>query len=273
MARRRVPRGPASGNKTDGEMPSSRLAMDDDIDDLLNELDMAGVGGGGSARTSTTAPKPTPAACARAETTPASRDPAPPAPPARKPKGPGAGNDLDDLLADLEDAMGGAATATAAAPAVVPSVFARASDVTRTPKTTGGGCGAVKCAPAPMIASRATPPGGPASAFSDAMACDALRCVSCDFDVVSFDDAAWIDQGESVSGGRAKVTGSSHGSGVDYMFFRNRYPDDGKLREGMARRVGARAYCCQCTWRWLEEGKREKVDAMGGKMRWVCGGH
>ena len=244
--------------------------MDDDIDDLLNELDMAGVGGGGSARTSTTAPKPTPAACARAETTPASP---PPAPPARKPKGPGAGNDLDDLLADLEDAMGGAATATAAAPPVVPSAFARASDVTRTPKTTGGGGGGVKCAPAPMIASTATPPGGPASAFSDAVACDALRCVSCDFDVVSFDDAAWIDQGQSVSGGRAKVTGSSHGSGVDYMFFRNRYPDDGKLREGMVRRVGARAYCCQCTWRWLEEGEREKVDAVGGKMRWVCGGH
>ena len=69
------------------------------------------------------------------------------------------------------------------------------------------------------------------------------------------------------------MTGSSPGAGVDYMFFRNRYPDDGKLREGMVRRVGARAYCCQCTWRWLDKGEREKVAAVGGKMRWVCGGH
>ena len=254
-----------------GEMPSSRFALDDDIDDLLKELDMAGVGGGGSARTSTTAPEPTPAPCARVEATLASREPAPPAPPAQESKVPDAGNDLDDLLADLEDAMGGGGAA--AAPAIIPPSFARVSDVTRTPKTTGGGGGAVKCSPAPMIASMATPPGGPASAFSEAVACDALRCVSCDFDVVSFDDAAWIDKVESAPEGRAKVTGSSPGAGVDYMFFRNRYPDDRKLREGMVRQVGARAYCCQCTWRWLDKGEREKVAAVGGKMRWVCGGH
>ena len=51
--------------------------------------------------------------------------------------------------------MGGGGAA--AAPAIIPPSFARVSDVTRTPKTTGGGGGAVKCSPAPMIASMATP--------------------------------------------------------------------------------------------------------------------
>ena len=188
-------------------MPSSRVALDDDIDDLLKELDMAGVGGGGSARTSTTAPEPTPAPCARVEATLASREPAPPAPPARDRRCRMPATIWTTSWRTSRTRW--AAAAAAAAPAIIPPSFARVSDVTRTPKTTGGGGGAVKCSPAPMIASMATPPGGPASAFSEAVACDALRCVSCDFDVVSFDDAAWIDKVESAPEGRAKVTGSS----------------------------------------------------------------
>ena len=92
---------------------------------------------------------------------------------------PDAGNDLDDLLADLEDAMGGGGAA--AAPAIIPPSFARVSDVTRTPKTTGGGGGAVKCSPAPMIASMATPPGGlrqPSPKPWRATRCDASRATS-----------------------------------------------------------------------------------------------
>ena len=118
-----------------------------------------------------------------------------------------------------------------------------------------------RCAPCPNIGggdSRL----GRASFMSPDAACDALRCVSCDFDVVSFDGVAW-----------ARGEGGAKGAGVDYMFFRNNYPDAGKMECRAVGAKGWRAYCCQCSWRSVGGGGREKVDAVGGELRWVCGGH
>jgi hypothetical protein len=121
--------------------------------------------------------------------------------------------------------------------------------------------GTNRCAPCPNIGggdSRL----GRASFMSPDAACDALRCVSCDFDVVSFDGVAW-----------ARGEGGAKGAGVDYMFFRNNYPDAGKMECRAVGAKGWRAYCCQCSWRSVGGGGREKVDAVGGELRWVCGGH
>ena len=127
--------------------------------------------------------------------------------------------------------------------------------------SSGPSGGTNRCAPCPNIGggdSRL----GRASFMSPDAACDALRCVSCDFDVVSFDGVAW-----------ARGEGGAKGAGVDYMFFRNNYPDAGKMECRAVGAKGWRAYCCQCSWRSVGGGGREKVDAVGGELRWVCGGH
>jgi hypothetical protein len=129
------------------------------------------------------------------------------------------------------------------------------------PRPSASSGGTNRCAPCPNIAggdSRL----GRASFMSPDAACDALRCVSCDFDVVSFDGVAW-----------ARGEGGAKGAGVDYMFFRNNYPDAGKMECRAVGAKGWRAYCCQCSWRSVGGGGREKVDAVGGELRWVCGGH
>ena len=51
-------------------------------------------------------------------------------------------------------------------------------------------------------------------------ACASLRCTSCDFDVISFDDVGW-DEGTDAGIGDG---------GVEYMFFRNNYPRLGCTR-------------------------------------------
>jgi hypothetical protein len=127
--------------------------------------------------------------------------------------------------------------------------------------SSGPSGGTNRCAPCPNIGggdSRL----GRASFMSPDAACDALRCVSCDFDVVSFDGVAW-----------ARGEGGAKGAGVDYMFFRNNYPDASKMECRAVGAKGWRAYCCQCSWRSVGDGGREKVDAVGGELRWVCGGH
>ncbi|XP_026770060.3 cilia- and flagella-associated protein 418 isoform X1 [Pangasianodon hypophthalmus] len=82
-------------------------------------------------------------------------------------------------------------------------------------------------------------------------ACDQLRCTSCDFLVVMFDDHEWD-------------------SSCDYLFFRNNMPDCTKLRVKLKRRQGARAYACQCSWHsafTLSELRHIP------KLKWVCGQH
>ena len=168
-------------------------------------------------------------------------------------------SEVDDLLADIDGVLGSGASTSARPPSgrpipIAPRVAGRGSERSAAVAVGGGGrAGGVRCAPCPSIAGARLPLGGPSSHF-DAKACDAMRCTGCDFDVLSFERAAWRD-------------------GVDYMFFRNAYPDAGKLSAATATRRGGRAYCCQCSWRSAREEDVEEIKAMSGTLRWVCGGH
>uniref|UniRef100_A0A3Q3GEQ6 Cilia- and flagella-associated protein 418 n=1 Tax=Kryptolebias marmoratus TaxID=37003 RepID=A0A3Q3GEQ6_KRYMA len=81
--------------------------------------------------------------------------------------------------------------------------------------------------------------------------CDQLRCISCDFRVLMFDDSEWD-------------------ASCDYLFLRNNMPDRQKLRTKLRKRRGSRAYGCQCSWFSTSETTdlRERPQ-----LRWVCGKH
>ncbi|KAI3361259.1 hypothetical protein L3Q82_012926 [Scortum barcoo] len=81
--------------------------------------------------------------------------------------------------------------------------------------------------------------------------CDQLRCTSCDFRVLMFDDFEWD-------------------SSCDYLFLRNNMPDRQKLRAKLRKRRGSRAYACQCSW----FSTLEPTDLRDRpELRWVCGKH
>ncbi|KAM4864647.1 cilia- and flagella-associated protein 418 isoform 1-T1 [Thomomys bottae] len=82
-------------------------------------------------------------------------------------------------------------------------------------------------------------------------ACDHLRCIACDFWVVSYSDYMWD-------------------TSCDYLFFRNNMPDFHKLKTKLVTKKGARAYACQCSWRTIEELTNLQTDH---QLRWVCGKH
>lgn len=82
-------------------------------------------------------------------------------------------------------------------------------------------------------------------------ACTALRCTDCCFGVSSFADAAWA-------------------ADVDYLFFRNAFPDATRLAPKLEPRRGATAYACQCTWRSLAAPLASSAD---GALHWYCAGH
>ncbi|XP_030248594.1 cilia- and flagella-associated protein 418 [Sparus aurata] len=80
--------------------------------------------------------------------------------------------------------------------------------------------------------------------------CDQLRCTSCDFRVLMFDDFEW--------------------DSCDYLFLRNNMPDRQKLRAKLKKRRGLRAYACQCSW----FSTAEPTDLRDRpQLRWVCGKH
>jgi len=94
-----------------------------------------------------------------------------------------------------------------------------------------------KCSP-PIL----EPETGPSSG------CQALWCVGCDFKVSGFDNYIWEPS-------------------VDYLFFRNSYPEKHKLATKMIACRGARAYACQCTWHSINE----TTSTHGLRnCRWVC---
>ncbi|XP_035235120.1 protein C8orf37 homolog [Anguilla anguilla] len=82
-------------------------------------------------------------------------------------------------------------------------------------------------------------------------ACSQLRCTSCDFRVMSFDDHEWD-------------------SSCDYLFFRNNMPDRQKLQAKLKRKRTSRAYACQCSWRstLILTDLRDQPE-----LKWVCGKH
>ncbi|KAK3744457.1 hypothetical protein QZH41_012876, partial [Actinostola sp. cb2023] len=80
--------------------------------------------------------------------------------------------------------------------------------------------------------------------------CDQLRCTSCDFKVVTFDNFQWQ-------------------ADCDYLFFRNNVPDFRKLKAKLIPKRGVRAYACQCTWRSVVD----ITVVSDSKLKWVCGKH
>lgn len=75
-----------------------------------------------------------------------------------------------------------------------------------------------------------------------------FQCTSCDFQVLCIDDFVW--RGE-----------------VEYMFFRNNYPNVAKLRSGLQLVKGCRAYCCQCAWKSADAAA--DLAAVADGLRWV----
>ncbi|XP_039256102.2 cilia- and flagella-associated protein 418-like [Styela clava] len=82
-------------------------------------------------------------------------------------------------------------------------------------------------------------------------ACNNLRCTSCDFKVLCFDNHQW-------------------NSSVDYLFFRNKMPDRVKLQLKLKKMPGCNAYCCQCSWKSIKE---PTVISQCKDLKWVCGKH
>ncbi|KAF7647606.1 hypothetical protein LDENG_00169660 [Lucifuga dentata] len=109
--------------------------------------------------------------------------------------------------------------------------------------------GGKKCCPVYLGGSSVT--NGLGTTMSKSRSCDQLRCTSCDFWVLLFDDCEWD-------------------SSCDYLFFRNNVPDHQKLKAKLKRRRGSRSYACQCSW----FSARETTDLRDHhQLRWVCGKH
>ncbi|XP_075529994.1 cilia- and flagella-associated protein 418-like isoform X3 [Dermacentor variabilis] len=81
-------------------------------------------------------------------------------------------------------------------------------------------------------------------------ACSHIHCCKCDFQVAVFEDYAWDET-------------------ADYLFFRNSVPDASKLRSRLFRKLGWRAYCCQCHWRSVAA----LASAQQERLPWMCARH
>ncbi|XP_068425124.1 cilia- and flagella-associated protein 418 [Clinocottus analis] len=108
--------------------------------------------------------------------------------------------------------------------------------------------GGRKCCP--VFVGGSSVPSGVGTATSK-RSCDQLRCTSCDFRVLTFDDREW-------------------NSSCDYLFLRNNAPDRLKLGAQLRKRSGSRAFACQCSWFTATEPTDLRERAA---LRWVCGTH
>nr|XP_061788999.1 cilia- and flagella-associated protein 418-like [Nerophis lumbriciformis] len=81
--------------------------------------------------------------------------------------------------------------------------------------------------------------------------CDQLRCTSCDFRIVMFDDREWD-------------------SSCDYLFLRNNMPDHKKLAAKLRKKNGVRAYACQCSWFTVSDAIDVSVQP---HLKWACARH
>jgi len=72
--------------------------------------------------------------------------------------------------------------------------------------------------------------GGSSSIGARALPCLKLRCTACDFNVLRFVGQCWSEK-------------------VDYLFFRNNFPDQEKLSKSLeSSSKTTTSYCCQCSW-------------------------
>ncbi|CAJ1063111.1 protein C8orf37 homolog [Xyrichtys novacula] len=121
-------------------------------------------------------------------------------------------------------------------------------DATHKEKKVSSQFGGRKCCP--VFVGGSSLPNGVGTATSQ-RSCDQLRCTSCDFRVLMFDDCEWD-------------------SSCDYLFLRNNMPDRQKLRAKLKKRRGQRAYACQCSWFSTSEPTDLRDRA---QLSWVCGKH
>ena len=203
-----------------------------DIDDLLSEFDAIDRGDFGRSRSIVSK-----AAGARAASETSSRPPKP------APTGIGKKSQIDDLLDEL-DSIG---VSSGSRRASQPPAQTSWSNSTQQPSRVS--ISKVKCTAVTLGPSSG--PWGRFSGVGGAVYCDAMRCTRCDFKVIRFSDAEWAPD-------------------VDYMFFRNCYPDQARLSPKLAKRRGSSAYACQCQWMSCDQPQR--ID-FSSELRWVCAGH
>ncbi|XP_047453740.1 cilia- and flagella-associated protein 418 [Mugil cephalus] len=147
--------------------------------------------------------------------------------------------DIDALLEELLEEDGSSSPHSKTEP------FPREAQVEKRLSSHSGGR---KCCPVFIGGSSVTNGVGTATSKRS---CDQLRCISCDFRVLMFDDCEWD-------------------SSCDYLFLRNNMPDRQKLRARLKKRRGVRAYSCQCSW----FSTLEPTDLRDQpQLRWVCGKH
>ncbi|XP_022107706.1 protein C8orf37 homolog isoform X2 [Acanthaster planci] len=144
----------------------------------------------------------------------------------------------DDLNSMIDDIIDG--------PEPPKTLQRQNSQTSTTPRTTS--ISQRRCNPVYLGGS--ADPMGLSSAVSQRM-CDQLRCTSCDFKIVAFDNYEWD-------------------STCEYLFFRNNVPDFKKLSTKLKKRKGCRAYACQCMWRSVKTVTKVEQDH---QLKWVCGKH
>jgi hypothetical protein len=104
-----------------------------------------------------------------------------------------------------------------------------------------------------------------------AKSCAALLCTACDQRVISIKHARWKD------------------AVVEYMFFRNHYPDTDRMSTGVDRHPTSAAFACACSWQSVgvesigadtldlnnlrEERSKQEGCSSWAKLKWVCTGH
>ncbi|XP_043117755.1 protein C8orf37 homolog isoform X2 [Puntigrus tetrazona] len=180
--------------------------MADDLDDLLDEVESKFCCSTSASKQSTYTLKQTEQKCAKPEDKKQSRKQG-------YKKARRDNDDIDDILQEIldDDYQPSSAHESTAA------------------KTTSGACSqsvSKKCCP--VFLGGSSVPQGVGTSVSQ-RACNRLRCTSCDFSVMVFEDQEWD-------------------SSCDYLFFRNNMPDHNKLKAKLRRKKGGRAYACQCSW-------------------------
>ncbi|KAF4102918.1 cilia- and flagella-associated protein 418 [Onychostoma macrolepis] len=201
--------------------------MADDLDDLLDEVESKFCCSTSASKQSTYALKQTDQKCANPEDKKQSRK-----------QGYKKARHDDDIDAMLQE--------------ILDDDYQPISTHESTAKTsTSDGCSQTmskKCCP--VFLGGSSVPQGIGTSVSQ-RACNRLRCTSCDFSVIMFEDQEWD-------------------SSCDYLFFRNNMPDHHKLKAKLRRKKGGRAYACQCSWHSVVSlsDLREQQQ-----LKWVCGKH
>uniref|UniRef100_A0A671LMB7 Cilia- and flagella-associated protein 418 n=1 Tax=Sinocyclocheilus anshuiensis TaxID=1608454 RepID=A0A671LMB7_9TELE len=202
--------------------------MADDLDDLLDEVESKFCCSTSASKQSTYALKQTDQKCANPEDKKQSRKQG-----CKK-----ARHDNDDIDAMLQEILDDD----------YQPISTHVSQITRQNQSKHTFSSLILCCP--VFLGGSSVPHGIGTSLSQ-RACNRLRCISCDFSVIMFEDQEWDSSG-------------------DYLFFRNNMPDHHKLKAKLRRKKDGRAYACQCSWHSavsLSDLREQQ------QLKWVCGKH